>query len=347
MNSRLTSALAASGASAFLVTNPVNIAYLCGFSGSAGALLVLGSRAVLATDSRYAEVASQLDVEGLITREYTRSLLDLAQSQGISQVAFESEHLTWRQHDDLSGHGLDLLATDHLVRTQRMIKDEREIVAIRRACEITSAALLNTIDAVRAGISERELARIFLNSISDRGADGSSFDPIVAIGANAARPHHQPTDATARPGDVVLFDVGARVEGYCADLSRTVVLGQPSERIQVMHEVVLSAQKLAREAIAPGVSAGHIDQIARSHIASAGFGDDFLHGTGHGIGLEIHEPPLLGSASEGMLEKNFVVTVEPGIYISGLGGVRIEDTVLVTANGHESLTNVSRELTQC
>ncbi len=336
------------GCSALLITHPVNVRYLCGFDGSAGALLITHDRVVLATDGRYVQQAGIQagDCEVVQTRDYSAALLDIVRTAHVEKVGCEGDHVSWNQHARMSELGVDVVATSGLIESLRMVKDAQELDYIRQACRLTESALHTTLDAVRVGITERELARIFSSAAMDRGADGLAFDPIVAIGENAAIPHHKPGERALVRGDVVLCDVGASVGGYCADLSRTVVLGSASPDLMDIHDVVARAQSAAMAGLAPGVAASDIDQLAREVIASAGFADRYVHGTGHGLGLEIHEPPLLGSSSAGTLGEHFVVTVEPGIYLPGVGGVRIEDTVLVTSNGYESLTTGTREFVE-
>ncbi|MCX6418398.1 MAG: Xaa-Pro peptidase family protein [Actinobacteria bacterium] len=339
---------AEAGCSALLITHPVNVRYLCGFDGSAGALLITPDRVVLATDGRYVQQAGiqATDCEVVQTRDYSAALLDIVRTAHLETVGCEGDHVSWNQHARMSELGVDVVATSGLIESLRMVKDSQELDYIRQACRLTESALHTTLDAVRVGVTERELARIFSSAAMDRGADGLAFDPIVAIGENAAIPHHKPGERALVRGDVVLCDVGASVGGYCADLSRTVVLGSASPDLIDIHDVVSRAQSAAMAGLAPGVAASDIDQLARDVIASAGFADKYVHGTGHGLGLEIHEPPLLGSSSTGTLGEHFVVTVEPGIYLPGVGGVRIEDTVLVTSNGYESLTTGTREFVE-
>ncbi len=339
---------AEAGCSALLITHPVNVRYLCGFDGSAGALLMTPDRVVLATDGRYVHQAGiqAPDCEVVQTRDYSAVLLDIARTARLLTVGCEGDHVSLNQHARMSELGVDVVATSGLIESLRMVKDAQELDDIRQACSLTESALQSTLDALRVGVTERELARIFSSAAADCGADGLAFDPIIAIGENAAIPHHKPGARALVEGDVVLFDVGASVGGYCADLSRTVVLGSASPDLIHIHSVVSRAQSAAMTGLAPGVAASDIDQLARDVIATAGFADKYVHGTGHGLGLEIHEPPLLGASSAGTLGEHFVVTVEPGIYLPGVGGVRIEDTVLVTSNGYESLTTGTRELVE-
>lgn len=339
---------AEAGCSALLITYPVNVRYLCGFDGSAGALLITPDRVVLATDGRYVHQAGiqAPDCEVVQTRDYSAALLNIARTARLSTVGCEGDHVSWNQHAQMSELGVDVVATSGLIESLRMVKDSQELDCIRQACGLTESALQATLGAVRVGVTERELARIFTSTAMDHGADGLAFDPIIAIGENAAIPHHKPGERELVQGDVVLCDVGASVGGYCADLSRTVVLGLASPDLIHIHAVVSRAQSAAMAGLAPGAAASDIDQLARDVIATAGFADKYVHGTGHGLGLEIHEPPLLGASSAGTLGEHFVVTVEPGIYLPGVGGVRIEDTVLVTSNGYESLTTGTRELVE-
>jgi len=343
----------------FLVTGSTSIRYLTGFTGSAGALLVLADSTVLATDGRYVEQAAG-EAPGIVvepTRDYLARLLAIASEQrspSVRRIAAESDHLTWHEADtvkatlaSLAGELLELVPTTGVLAEQRIIKDAHEIECIRSACAITQAALLEAIAAVTPRVSEKQLAQVFLDAIQRNGADGPAFEPIVAIGANSARPHHRPGHMVAGAGDLVLFDVGAKVEGYCSDISRTVALGRPLDEIVHIHAIVERAQAAGRHAVGPGVEAAVVHDAALAVIADAGYADRFVHGTGHGLGLDIHEPPLIGLLSEARLAESSTVTVEPGIYLPGIGGVRIEDTVLVTAVGAEPLTTITRALIEC
>jgi Xaa-Pro aminopeptidase len=357
--SRRSHALAAvvdHGADGLLVTGAVNIRYLSGFDGSAGALLLTADASVLATDGRYQEQAAEQvgDVAVELTRDYADHLVSLAPRLGVARLGIEADHVTWADGERLRAHAHDvrpsavpLVPTTSLIETLRMTKDAGEIDTIRDACRITDEALLHVVSCVRAGVSERELAAVFLDAIRDAGADGPSFDPIVAFAENTAQPHHRPGDRRLHHGEVVLLDVGAQVDGYCADLSRTVALGVPDPRMVEIHNVVAAAQTAGVAAVHAGVEAQQVDAAARDAVTEAGFAERFVHGTGHGLGLEIHEAPLIGPAAIGRLGPSFTVTVEPGVYLPGVGGVRIEDTVLVTDSGAEHLTTVPRALIEC
>jgi len=228
-----------------------------------------------------------------------------------------------------------------------MVKDEHEIALLREACRAADAAFAQLIErgSIRAGRTELAVARELEAAMIEHGADGISFETIVATGSNSAVPHHRPTAAVLAHGDFVKFDFGALVGGYHSDMTRTVVIGAASDWQKDLYELVLRSQTAGREALAPGVETASVDAAARSVITAAGFGEFFLHGLGHGVGLEIHEAPGIAKSSTGTLQCGAAVTVEPGVYFSGRGGVRIEDTLIVRDNGPELLTMTSKELT--
>jgi Xaa-Pro aminopeptidase len=226
----------------------------------------------------------------------------------------------------------------------RAVKDDAEIVRLRTACRITTAVLADVIGRLAAGMTERGIAEMLEGGFVDAGADAAAFDSIIASGPNGAIPHHEAGGRAIRTGDLVTIDCGARVDGYHADCTRTVAIGEPGEQWRRIHAVVARAQQAGRAAVAPGTTGRQLDQVARSLITSEGHGDHFVHGTGHGVGLEIHEAPAIGERAASTLEAGMTITVEPGIYLSGSGGVRIEDTLLVTDDGSEILTDLPHDL---
>jgi len=331
---RLRPAVAASGADAALITSLVNVRYLTGLASSNAALLVpADGPPVLATDSRYALAAERdcPDVELLNVPPVETALAELAAVRGLGRLAFEAQEVTVERQEALAAtRGLALLVPlGHAVERLRVAKDEEELALLARACEITGQAFDQTVTQIRAGMTEHELAVLIERAMVDAGADKPAFDTIVASGPNGAIPHHAPGSRRLEPGDMITIDCGARYAGYHADMTRTVMLGQPAAWQRDVYALVATAQQAGIEAAVPGAAAADVDAAARDIIAAAGHGEHFSHWLGHGVGLEIHEAPALGVAKPGTLGDRVPLTVEPGVYLPGLGGVRIEDTLVV------------------
>lgn len=342
---------------ALLVTDVVNVRYLTGFTGSNAALLVsaAGERGTrLATDGRYTtQAAAEVpDLERVIDRSCDRALVSVAGSDGVRRLGFESGHLTVDAHAalvDLAAQAeapLELCRAPGLVQRLRSVKDEDEIDALRAACAAADAALADLIEAggLRPGRTERQVAADLEARMREHGADGPSFDTIVAAGANSAIPHHRPADTVLGRGDLVKMDFGALRAGYHSDMTRTVVLGPPADWQRELYDLVAAAQAAGRDALAVGAEVAGVDAAARTVITEAGRGPEFSHGLGHGVGLQIHEAPALSATGAGTLAAGMTVTVEPGVYLAGRGGVRIEDTLVVRADGAELLTRTGKEL---
>ena len=339
---RLRAALGRRGPSAILITHLPNIQWLCGFSGSAGSLLVSARDAVFFTDFRY-RAQSRREVRGARLFEYASgpvsSIAAAVRHARVSRVGFESDRMTVASHADLAAAmpRVELVPLRGAVEALRAVKDAVEIVAIRRALAIAGRALaLSTRGLV--GKSESAVANRLQAAIRREGADDESFPTIVASGRRAALPHGLPTRKEIRGGDLVVIDFGARLNGYCSDLTRTFSPQKWEKRSKEIYAVVLEAQRSALKAIRPGAKACDVDGAARGVIERAGYGKHFGHGTGHGVGLEVHELPNLSPKSGDTLQPGMVVTVEPGIYLENFGGVRIEDMVLVTPTGCEVLS---------
>ncbi len=322
-----------------LVSDLINVRYLSGFSGSNGALLVFADEreAVLATDGRYrTQAAAQApDLEVAIERAVGRYLAGRAAEGGVGKLGFESHVVTVDGLDALTG-GLggkktELVRASGTVEALREVKDAGELALLRLACEAADAALADLVarGGLRPGQTERQVCRELEALMLDHGADAVSFETIVAAGANSAIPHHRPTDAVLQAGDFVKIDFGALVAGYHSDMTRTFVLGSAADWQLEIYQLVFQAQQAGREALRPGAGLRDVDAAARQLIAEAGYGDHFGHGLGHGVGLQIHEAPGIGATSAGTLLAGSVVTVEPGVYLPGRGGVRIEDTLVV------------------
>lgn len=346
-----------------LVSDLNNVRYLSGFTGSNGALLVFADDRdpVLATDGRYrtqaAEQASGLEIA--IERALGRYLVGRAADDGVSKLGFESNVVTVDAFDALTSElgkrkaATELMRAAGTVEALREIKDDGEVALLRLACEAADAALADLVagGGLRPGRTEREVSRDLEALMLDHGADAISFETIVAAGPNSAIPHHRPTDAVLATGDFVKIDFGALVAGYHSDMTRTFVLGKAADWQLEIYQLVADAQRAGREALRPGASLRDVDGAARQLIVDAGYGEQFGHGLGHGVGLQIHEAPGIGATSTGTLLAGSVVTVEPGVYLPGRGGVRIEDTLVVpddaaAARGHapELLTRFPKEL---
>lgn len=338
---------------ALLVTSLTNIRYLTGFSGSAGMLFVLAERAVLLTDGRYrTQAEEQLEAAGVDA--VVEIAPAAAQQETATQIArdartlgLEAAHVSWARQRSFAETwfpGIDLVPTTGLVETLRRSKDAGEIARIEEACRIADAALRNLRDRLAGGPTESEFGRELDFEMRRLGATGPSFETIVASGANAAKPHHRPASAAIEPNAPIVIDFGALVDGYCSDMTRTVWTGRlddPTMKRAV--DVVLASQAAGVAAVRPGIAASEVDKACRDVISEAGWADAFVHGTGHGVGLDIHEAPSVAATSTDTLEPGHVVTVEPGVYLPGLGGVRIEDTVVVTEDGCRPLTNTPKD----
>jgi Xaa-Pro aminopeptidase len=366
---RLRPALAALGADAALITSPANVRYLTGLASSNAALLLpaagpgdatsdatggaIGDGPVLATDSRYAGTARQAspDLEILIDRYIEPALARVAATGGVRRLAFEAHEMTVERYQAFAGAvpGTELVPLGRAVEEIRMAKDEQEIALLARACEITSRAFEQIVPLIRPGVTERELAIALERAMTDLGGDGLAFDTIVASGPNGAIPHHVPSGRAFAAGDMITVDCGARYQGYHADMTRTVVLGEAADWQRNIYALVAAAQAAGIEAAVPGADVQAVDAAARDLIEEAGHGGHFQHGLGHGVGLEIHEAPIMGYGRTGTLGDRVPITVEPGIYLPGQGGVRIEDTLVVRAGTgaaapQELLTTTTREL---
>ena len=325
-----------------LVTNPVNVRYLSGFKSSNAALLVEPERLRLFTDFRYADAARTVpDVEAVETRRNLHA--DLAQLLS-GEIGFEAAALTFERYETLRAGGIELVATRGLVEALREVKEPEELDAIRRAAAITNEAYARLAEQRFVGRTERELARWLELTYLELGADALAFEIGLGAGPTAAVPHAKPGDRVIEGGTLVVVDSGAQVAGYQSDCTRTFATGPLPDELANAYEVCLAAQKRALAGIRAGVRGREADGVARKLIADAGLGERFGHGLGHGLGLEVHEGPYLNQESEATLTAGNVVTVEPGVYLSGVAGVRIEDLVIVTEDGAEVLTSFPKEL---
>lgn len=325
-----------------LVSDPVNVRYLSGLDSSNAALVVEPERVRLFTDFRYAESARA--VEGVEFLETKRDLFQGLADELTGRIGFEATSITYERHARLHAGGLDLVPTYGAVEELRALKDDGELEALRRASEITSKAFEQFADERFIGRTERELAWRMEQLQREIGGESASFSTIVASGPNSARPHTNPGDREIQRDEIVLIDTGCIVDGYCSDCTRTFATGSLSDDLHRAYEVCLDAQLEGLEAVRPGASGPGVDAAARDRIEAAGFGDAFGHGLGHGVGLLVHESPRLARESRDTLEERMVVTVEPGIYLAGQGGIRIEDLVVVRDGEPEVLTSFTKDL---
>jgi Xaa-Pro aminopeptidase len=344
---RLVSRLSELAGDAFLVTRLPNVRYLSGFTGSNGQLILTADGGVFLTDGRYAQ-QSRREVpdlqRGTYRGEFAPRFAEACRDLGVGRVAFESAGLTHRTFAQLSETGVELIPTTDEVEGLRRSKDPEERRALQEAQAVADQAFERITGKLSEGVTEREVALELDTTMRGLGAEGVAFDTILAFGESAAEPHHRPTDRPLSRGDVVKIDFGCVMEGYHSDMTRTVAFGEPDGRIRDVYELVRRAQQAGVDAVRPDAPCGDVDRATRDPIKEAGYGDQYGHGAGHGVGLEIHEAPWLRPGGEDRLAEGVVVTVEPGIYLEGLGGVRIEDMVEVAADGGRVLARTTKEL---
>jgi len=335
----LRAALADAGADALIVTAPANVRYLSSFSSPKdGHVLVTPDEAWLVTDTRY---TVQAEEESTLPVHLTRQWLEwMSERVAGSRVAIEADHLTVAQYETLrSALSAPPVSTSGLLARARAVKDEAEVARVREAARLTDLAYERVVGSVlRAGVREVDVALALERAMREEGAEDAGFDIIVASGPRSAMPHGVASQRVIESGDLVTMDFGARVDGYHADLTRAVAVGPVAPRLRELFDAVLAAQEAAIAAIAPGLRGADADAVARKRLEDVGLHEAFAHSLGHGVGLEIHEGPRLAATSTDVLEAGMIVTVEPGVYLPGFGGVRIEDLVLVTPEGHEVLS---------
>jgi Xaa-Pro aminopeptidase len=350
-SARLRERFGEAGCDALLVTRLANIRYLTGFTGSAARVLVLPDELVFVTDGRYRDQAGdQLGAAGVDARievsgTEQQAILTRA-ATGVARLGLEAEDVTWAAQRRYATEGFrdaELVPTEGLVEALRLVKDEGEIARIEEAARIADDALAAVRSRLAEGITEKEFQLDLDFTMRRLGADDVSFETIVGSGPNGAKPHARPSSRRIVEGDLVVLDFGALLEGYHSDISRTVCVGEPSPTQARMLEVVAASQAAGVAAVTAGAGAADVDRVCRDVIAEAGWADAFLHGTGHGVGLDIHEAPRVAATSTATLAPGHVVTVEPGVYLPEHGGVRIEDTLVVTASGNRRLTNAPKD----
>jgi Xaa-Pro aminopeptidase len=341
--------LEGAGCDGFLSFAPPTNQYLAGFTGTTSAVVITAKEAQFLCDFRYTEQAA-LEVHGYAIDEMKGNLQTRAAERlsalGVRNVAIEPGYMTVSERDAIAAAYSGVLKpVSDIVSALRMRKSPDEIGKIRAADELAEGVLNHLVETLALGTTERELAARFEYEFKARGARGASFDTIALFGSRSSLPHGQPGNRELKNGDIVLLDFGCRLDGYCSDLTRTYAFGTiPGAWFEEIYELTLTAQRLAVEAIRPGMVCKDLDAVARSIISEAGHGADFGHGLGHGVGIEIHEAPRLNPESQTVLEPGMIVTIEPGIYLPGRGGVRIEDLVVVTESGCENLSVTPKEL---
>lgn len=348
---RLRDKLGESELDAIVISQSENRRYLSGFTGSAGFLLISRERAMLATDFRYVEQAGAqapdfeiVKTEGELSKWFPHLVSDL----GASKLGFEARDLsfsTYRQFTEAIrgiAKGINLVPTEGLVESLRAVKEAEELEYLEKAAALADAALEEVLPRVHPGVSEKEVAWELERTLRQNGSEPLPFDIIVASGPNAALPHARPSDRVILSGEPVVIDLGARVGGYASDITRTICLGQGDETFARIYDIVLGAQLTAMATLEGGMSGEQVDRLARTVIEQAGYGDDFGHGLGHGVGLAAHEEPRLGPGSGAILAPGMVFTIEPGIYIPGWGGVRTEDMVVLKNGRAHQLTKTKK-----
>ncbi len=337
---------------AMLISAPENRRYFSGFTGSAGYLLITAERSALFTDSRYTEQAANQSphFEVVQMRAGWDWLLDMLKETGVRRIGFESENITVASYnralDALKGDEAlskaSLIPAAGIAEELRILKDAEELAQLQKAIDASDAAMEAVCPTIAAGMTEKEVAWKMEVAMREFGADCISFDTIVAAGHNGAMAHHHPGDKVIEAGEPIVIDMGAQVGGYCSDITRTVTVGEPDEMFHRIYSIVLGAQLTAINTVRPGLTGEECDALSRDLIAEAGYGDNFGHSLGHGVGLAVHEKPWVGSRSKDALQAGMVFTVEPGIYLSGWGGVRIEDIVILGEEGATPLSQAGK-----
>lgn len=332
-----------------IIDSNVNRFYLTGFTGTAGRILFTPNNNYFITDFRYREQARQ-QVEGCeiveINKDIIENTADILHNEEVSSLGFEAETVTYQQYEKYRDkfQDIELKPTEGLIEKLRLIKDESEVKKIEEAVRISEKAFSHILEYIKPGITEREVALELEFFQKKNGGSKNAFEFIVASGKRSSMPHGAASDKKLEEGDFITMDFGTVYEGYCSDLTRTVVLGQPTSRQKEIYNLVLQAQKKVIDDIKPGMTTKEADAIARNIIKQAGFGDNFKHGTGHGLGIEVHEAPRVSYTEEEELKPGMVISDEPGIYITDWGGVRIEDDLLITEAGCRVLSRAAKGL---
>ena len=339
------------GIDSFLVSQQENRRYLSGFSGSSGWLFISQKLAILATDFRYTEHAGKESQGFEIVQTHGETALwftELLKSYGWHTLGFEAQHMSFATYQKLN----EIIETEHLdvklvpcqnmLERLRCVKDNTELNTITKAVQLTDATFNHILTTIKPGMADKEIAWETESFFRQNGAESTAFDIIVATGPNTALPHARPGERRLQPGEPILIDMGAKIDGYCSDFTRTICMGKAANKLQDIYDTVLEAQQAAIDGIMSEMNGAEADKIARNIIERAGYGENYGHGLGHGIGLEIHEAPSLSQLSSDMLDNGMVFSIEPGIYIQGYGGVRIEDTVILEQGNIEVLTKSAK-----
>jgi Xaa-Pro aminopeptidase len=343
------SKLAEQGIDGLLITNPVNRKYVSGFTGTSGCVLLTAADSWLLTDFRYMTQAPQ-QAAGYTVVEHGVRMIDtvreLALGAGVKRLGFEQDQVVYAEYalwkEALAG--IELVPVSGIVESMRMVKDDAELQIMREAAELADDTFRHILGFIKPGVRETEIAFEMEMYMRSKGAASTSFDTIVASGERSALPHGVASERLVGVNEFVKLDFGAYYKGYCSDLTRTIIVGAPTDKHKEIYSIVLEAQLAALAGIKPGMTGREADAIARTIIAKHGYGDHFGHGLGHGLGMEIHEAPRLSKTGEIVLKPGMTVTVEPGIYIPGFGGVRIEDDIVITERGNSLLTSSPKEL---
>jgi Xaa-Pro aminopeptidase len=351
---RLADRLTKTGVDVAWITGLVNVRYLTGFTGSYAQLLITPEGALFFSDGRYVEQAgnevSECEIHIFKNTTFAKVLAQLVHTRGWRIIGYEARHLTC---ESLHKHRIEMRASvpneKHVavkwkalppwVEEQRIIKDQEEIALLKKSSRLIDEAFTQLLPSFQEGVTEREISRRLMNLFWEAGAKGPSFDPIVLFGPRSSLPHGQPSDQSLTRNSWILIDFGALLEGYCSDCTRTFFYGKADSLHRERHHLVMEAYQAGFEKIRPGIPCHEVDRTARQVIETAGLGETFMHGLGHGVGLEIHEAPRLAGSCQEILHENMVVTVEPGIYLAGWGGIRLENAVVVTQDGAEPLTH--------
>ncbi|WP_010303173.1 M24 family metallopeptidase [Kurthia senegalensis] len=333
---------------AMLVTNPINVSYLSGFTGDDSYILVTKDEAIFLTDARYTEQVKH-ETEGFRLVERKSTLLEEVvrevKETNVQSVGFEKEYVTFATYQLFEKYiDAKMIGTAGMIEKLRLIKTPEEIKIIKVACGIVDQTFDYILSFIKPGMTELQVSNEMEHYMRKLGAKSSSFDTIVASGWRSALPHGTATDKIIEKGDIVTLDFGALYNGYISDTTRTIAVGEPSDQLKEIYDIVLNAQILGVDALKPGMTGKEADAVTRDYITKHGYGEAFGHSTGHGIGREVHEAPGLSHRSSTVLQPGMCVTCEPGIYIPGVGGVRIEDDVLITETGHEVLTRSKKDL---
>lgn len=345
---KLREAMALQGVSAMFVASDINRRYLTGFTGSAGYVLITENESYLLTDFRYMTQAPEQAKDFKVVEHAPKVMETVKGLLGSSaKLGFEQEHVTFATYQSYKEAlaGVELVPVSGLVEGLRIFKDEGELAIMREAAVLADRTFSHILTKIRPGVTERELDLQMEMFMRENGATSSSFDTIVASGERSALPHGVASSRVLQGNEFITFDFGALLNGYCSDVTRTVVLGEASDRHREVYGIVLEAQLNALDKIRPGMTGREADALTRDIISSCGYGDNYGHSTGHGLGMEVHESPRLSKLSDDILKPGMVVTVEPGIYIPGFGGVRIEDDIVITETGIEIITSSTKELT--